>query len=538
MVTGVLPETGARFQKANQDGGFDGGIQLLDENGAAVECRKLKWFDGYGPKTNIMRCIEGRAEVLALLQAGASPADAVAKDQAAPREPRIIVVLGPPCSGKGTQSKKIAAATGVVHLSTGDIFREAIKSGTELGAVAKAHMDRKEFVPDDIVTAFVLEQLKRPDVVERGALLDGFPRTADQARALLRACGSKLLTLKLEVPRKLLVQRAAGRLINSETGEIYHTQFFPPPPGAPTVERQFDRDKKAFRTRLQVFDDQLRRTLPLLGKVVRVSGAQEPDAVFAALMRVIDKAAAPPAQPSAPPSQDATCVICFDRIANYLVVPCGHQCGCQECLNIVMQKSGNCPICRTRIESVQKVFRVGGPGDGTVPVDPGPITALHADPMETQEDEDEWPEWPAPAEEEEEEAAAAGSEAQVLTLTVVPQTDVPASGAECVNVCVQVEVPEMVSAASTVSWSETTTPTSQSGLKSPLNRHIAGLKREASIKRSGVDIACVIDTSGSMCSFATREDEEGNVVNDGINILDIVKHAVKTVIHTLGDDDR
>ena len=427
-----------------------------------------------------------------------------------PLASRVVVVVGAPCAGKGTQCKRIAAATGAVHLSTGDMFRAAVKAGTELGAMAQAHIERREFVPDDIVTAHVLEQLRRPDVVANGALLDGFPRTADQARALLCACGPRLVTLQLEVPAKALVRRAAGRLI-APSGEIYHAQFCPPPPGAPAMERQFDRDAKAFRTRLAVFDDQLRRTVPLLGSVQKVSGAQEPDAVFAALMRAISAVPAAPAPPAASAAQ-AACVICCDRPADFLVTPCGHQCGCQECLDLVVQRTGTCPICRTRISSLQKVFRVGGPDDaGAVRAEAGPVAALHTGPgaidTENASDDDEWPEPPALVSEDEAAEPEADEEAGQtgFTLKVVPATDVSASGAQKVNVCIQIGVPEV--------------------------------KTEAE-RQTGVDIACVIDTSGSMGGLATREDEHGNAISDGLSILDIVKHAVKTVIHTLGDHDR
>ena len=110
--------------------------------------------------------------------------------------------------------------------------------------------------------------------------------------------------------------------------------------------------------------------------------------------------------------------------------------------------------------------------------------------------------------EEEAKADAEDQQRGGLTLKVVPEREIPAEGADCVNVCVEIGVPE------------------------------AAAEEAEAVAQAGVDIACIIDTSGSMCSFATREDENGNVVHDGLSILDIVKHAVKTVVHTLGDNDR
>jgi len=95
-----------------------------------------------------------------------------------------VVFLGPPGAGKGTQALKIAEKFGVPHISTGDILRAAVKEGTELGKLAKSYMDRGELVPDEVIIGIIKERLSRPDVKERGFILDGFPRTLKQAEAL------------------------------------------------------------------------------------------------------------------------------------------------------------------------------------------------------------------------------------------------------------------------------------------------------------------------------------------------------------------
>ena len=96
--------------------------------------------------------------------------------------PRVIVLAGAPCSGKGTQAKKLAKEIGAIHLSIGDVFRDSAAKGDEL---AKAYMASGNFLPDEIAIALVRDRMKQPDVVEKGVVLDGFPRTGPQAKALL-----------------------------------------------------------------------------------------------------------------------------------------------------------------------------------------------------------------------------------------------------------------------------------------------------------------------------------------------------------------
>lgn len=141
---------------------------------------------------------------------------------------KVVVVAGPPCSGKGTQCKRLAKALNMIHVSTGDVFRDAVARETPLGLQAKGYMDRGRFVPDELMIKFVTERLAEPDVVARGCLLDGFPRTGPQARTLAAAMEVERFIV-LQVPDRALQIRAAGRRIDPETGDIYNLTFAPPP---------------------------------------------------------------------------------------------------------------------------------------------------------------------------------------------------------------------------------------------------------------------------------------------------------------------
>lgn len=139
--------------------------------------------------------------------------------------------MGPPGAGKGTQAAKLKVALSVPHISTGDMFRAAVKEGTELGKKAKACMDDGKLVPDEITIGIVRERLGKDDC-KNGFLLDGFPRTVEQADALekiLKDFGKKLTAvLNISVPSSELVKRAVGRRICKKCGATYHTEFNPP----------------------------------------------------------------------------------------------------------------------------------------------------------------------------------------------------------------------------------------------------------------------------------------------------------------------
>jgi adenylate kinase len=142
----------------------------------------------------------------------------------------ILVLLGAPGAGKGTQAEALAAATGAAHVATGDLFRAEIAAGSELGATAKSFIDAGKLVPDEVTIAMIAERLARPDAAER-VILDGFPRTAAQAEALDRAyaaSGRRIEALLLEVDRDALVARLTGRRVCPSCGRSYHVTNRPP----------------------------------------------------------------------------------------------------------------------------------------------------------------------------------------------------------------------------------------------------------------------------------------------------------------------
>lgn len=136
-----------------------------------------------------------------------------------------LVLMGLPGAGKGTQAEKIVDTYHIPHISTGDMFREAIKNGTELGLKAKAFMDKGELVPDEVTNGIVKERLAQSDT-EQGFLLDGFPRTIEQAETLtqiLTDLNKKIdAVIDIHVPEEILVDRLAGRYICRQCGATYH----------------------------------------------------------------------------------------------------------------------------------------------------------------------------------------------------------------------------------------------------------------------------------------------------------------------------
>lgn len=196
------------------------------------------------------------------------------------------VLLGPPGAGKGTQAKAIADHLGVRHVSSGDLFREALSQGTELGLKAKSYMERGALVPDEVTIAMVMERLSRHDYAG-GAVLDGFPRTEEQAVALdkaLRADAKQVdKVLLIDVPAEELYRRLTGRRVCRNCGEPFHIWSKPPTKdgvcdlcGGELYQRADDTLETA-KERLQVYETQ---TEPLInyysraGKLVKVDGAQ------------------------------------------------------------------------------------------------------------------------------------------------------------------------------------------------------------------------------------------------------------------------
>lgn len=141
------------------------------------------------------------------------------------------ILMGPPGAGKGTQAEVLVAKFGIPHISTGDMFRAAIKTGTPLGLKAKEYMDAGGLVPDEVTIGIVEDRLKQPDCA-KGFLLDGFPRTVAQADALGKIIDNLGMTLNgvinIEVDEEKLLARLTGRRICRQCGATYHTVFNPP----------------------------------------------------------------------------------------------------------------------------------------------------------------------------------------------------------------------------------------------------------------------------------------------------------------------
>lgn len=210
-----------------------------------------------------------------------------------------LVLLGGPGSGKGTQAQKIQNQFGVVHLSTGELFRENVKNHTELGTLAKSFMDKGNLVPDEVTIGMVRERIKDPET-EAGVLFDGFPRTIAQAKALddlMSQLDREInLVLNLSVSDEEIVRRLSGRLICKNCELPFHKEFNPfqtCPYEKCEGEHLYQRDDdkpETVRARLSVFQEQ---TAPLIdyyfsqGKLVTIAGEGGVNKVFESIREVL-----------------------------------------------------------------------------------------------------------------------------------------------------------------------------------------------------------------------------------------------------------
>lgn len=203
-----------------------------------------------------------------------------------------LILLGPPGAGKGTQAANIVKEYSIPHISTGDIFRKNIKEGTELGIKAKEYMDKGLLVPDELVVAIVKDRLTEEDC-KKGFLLDGFPRTINQADALdkeLTDLGYKLdKVINIDVSKEELIERAVGRRVCKDCGATYHIKF-----NAPKVENTCDvcggeliqRKDDTIETVSKRIEVYLEQTQPLIdyyekkGILINIDGKQDIDKVF------------------------------------------------------------------------------------------------------------------------------------------------------------------------------------------------------------------------------------------------------------------
>ncbi len=209
-------------------------------------------------------------------------------------------MLGPPGAGKGTQATHLSEKLGLVHISSGDCFRENMRKKTELGQVARNYINKGELVPDDVTIAMIRERLSRPDC-DSGALLDGFPRTPPQADAL----DAMLVDLNkgpvdavpfIAVPDQILVARLTGRWTCRAHGHIFHLKFNPPQVAGKCdyddseLYQRKDDQVETVTHRIRVYYQQ---TQPLIdyyrqrGLLLEVNGAQEIESVFNDLLTAL-----------------------------------------------------------------------------------------------------------------------------------------------------------------------------------------------------------------------------------------------------------
>lgn len=212
-----------------------------------------------------------------------------------------IIMLGAPGAGKGTQAKKLAAKYEIPHISTGDIFRANIKNGTELGKKAKVYMDQGLLVPDELVVDLIMDRFKEADC-ENGYVLDGFPRTIPQAKALDEALAKNNDAIEyavdVDVPDANIVSRMSGRRACVACGATYHIVTIPPKTenicdvcGKELILRDDDKPETVEK-RLAVYHEQ---TQPLIdyyrakGILRSVDGTKDPDTTFHEIVNIVEK---------------------------------------------------------------------------------------------------------------------------------------------------------------------------------------------------------------------------------------------------------
>ena len=211
-----------------------------------------------------------------------------------------LILLGAPGAGKGTQAATLVKEFGLAHISTGDLFRENIAKGTELGRLAKQYMDRGALVPDDVTVRMLLERLARPDTA-KGVMLDGFPRTIDQAEALataLQSQGKKIDgVMYIKVPNEALITRLSGRLTCRTCGTVYHVKFSPPKVSGVCDKdggELFTRPDDTVETAKKRLDVYFAQTSPLIeyytkrGLLTEINGDQDVDKVGAELVKAVE----------------------------------------------------------------------------------------------------------------------------------------------------------------------------------------------------------------------------------------------------------
>ena len=435
---------------------------------------------------------------------------------------KIILFCGPPGSGKGIQGALLSKERGYLHISTGDIFREAARQQTELGKIADKHIRQGKFVPDELVMKLIKEKLQSPEAIEHGVILDGFPRTERQARAFSSQFKIDRLIL-FQIPDTICIDRVMGRRVDPVTNDIYHLQFMPP--NSPDVanrllRREYDLDEKIVKKRIEGYYAQLGHILGYFkNKIQVVNGFLTPQEVHQSLLDCIDQPLLVPANDSNEDRSNNTttsgndhgqqqqqqvpqliCTVCADAPADFLVVPCGHQCACQKCLLELQKSTGVCPICRTHIQHIVHVFPCGFEDENNNSTSNELKDSIVHDVKQV---------------------AQLGGWGDDLN-----SEDIQIEGLVDIKDQIQIQI----APAEEISV--------QSLTESVVSNVTITITTPEHSFREPIDICCVVDVSGSMSNRATYENEAGVMVDDGLTLLDIVVHSVKSVIHLLHENDR
>ncbi|AXQ77688.1 adenylate kinase [Streptococcus chenjunshii] len=210
-----------------------------------------------------------------------------------------LLIMGLPGAGKGTQAAKIVDEFGVAHISTGDMFRAAMAEQTEMGLLAKSYIDKGELVPDEVTDGIVKDRLSQDDIAAKGFLLDGYPRTIEQAHALDDILGSLGLKLdgviNIDVDPSSLLERLSGRIINRKTGETFHKVFNPPVMDDSYHEEDYyQREDDKPETVKRRLDVNIAQGEPILahyrkaGIVFDIEGNQDIEAVFQDIKKALE----------------------------------------------------------------------------------------------------------------------------------------------------------------------------------------------------------------------------------------------------------
>jgi adenylate kinase len=214
--------------------------------------------------------------------------------ETAPNNPLVVILMGPPASGKGTQAVRLSKELNILHLSTGDLLRDNIKRQTDLGKKAKGYIDAGQLVPDELVLSILFDRMEQSDA-RKGVLLDGFPRTVAQAKALDKYfTNEKVVIINLKVPDEVIIRRSTGRLTCQACGAICNSYFSPPAKegicdkcGGQLMQRTDDK-LETVQNRLKVYYDQTQPVLEYYkDKVIQIDGNRAPDAVFQDLRHAV-----------------------------------------------------------------------------------------------------------------------------------------------------------------------------------------------------------------------------------------------------------